>query len=173
MPHPLGLALATPWRDSEWDTTMKTTVVLATSLALSAVALSASTAAAQGLGRSLADQRTREQVPCAVTRSLLDSARVDAISILFSEHPLVADLRREQGIPNSAAQVAVTPVSDGSLCKRLASEFDRSLSSSTRVAVLRVGPIFYARDPDQRRGTGIFADSTLHVVMRLGPAMDK
>ena len=151
---------------------MKTTVVLATSLALSAVALSASSAAAQGLGRSLAEQRTREQVPCAVTRSLIDSARVDAISILFSEHPLVADLRREQGIPNSAANVAVTPVNDGSLCKRLASQFDH-VASGARVAVLRIGPVFYARDPDQRHSTGIFADSTLHVVMRLGPAMDK
>jgi hypothetical protein len=151
---------------------MKTTVVLATSLALSAVGLGTNAAAAQGVSRSLAEQRVREQVPCAVTRSVIDSARVDAMSILFSERPLVADLRREQGIPNSAANVAVTPISDGSLCKRLASQFDH-VQPSTRVAVLRIGPMFYARDPDQRHGTGIFADSTFRVVMRLGPAIDK
>lgn len=138
---------------------MNTTVVLATSLALCAVALSASAAAAQ---RS-----------CIMTPSVIDSARADAASILFSDRPLVTELRREQGIPSSATQVRVVAVRDPSLCERMASQFDRVLSPGTRLAVLRMGPIFYARDPDQRRTTGIFADSTFRVLMRLGAAVEK
>jgi hypothetical protein len=139
--------------------TVKTTVVLAAALAFSAVALGARTAAAQG--------------PCAVTPSVLDSARAEAVSILFSDHPLVADLRREQSIPRWATQVPVSVVRDGALCQRLASQFDHVLAPGSHVAVLRVGPIFYARDPDQRRTTGLFADSTFRVLMRLGAALDK
>jgi hypothetical protein len=151
---------------------MKATVVLATSLALSATALGA--AQAQGArGSSLISQREREQLPCAVTQAEIDSARADVVSILFSNSPLVAELRQEQGIPSSASQITVTPIRDGALCKRLASQFDHALPASSRLAVLRVGPIFYARDPDQRRATGLFADSTLRVLMRLGAAIDK
>lgn len=152
---------------------MNSTVVFATSLALSAVALSSSAAAAQGVRGSLVEQRDREQLPCAVTQSVIDSARADAVSVLFSDRPIIADLRREQGIPASATQLTVTPVRDGSVCKRLASQFDHVLSPGTRVAVVRVGPIFYARDPDQRRATGLFADSTFRVLMRLGAAVEK
>jgi hypothetical protein len=152
---------------------MKTTVALATSLALSAIALSAGTAAAQGSRGGLANQRDREQLPCAVTASVVDSARADVMSVLFSDRPLLADLRREQGIPSSASQVSVSAVRDGSLCGRLASQFDHALSPGAKVAVLRVGPIFYARDPDQRHATGIFTDSTFHVLMRLGAALDR
>jgi hypothetical protein len=138
---------------------MKKTVVLATSLALSAIALSASAAKAQG--------------PCAVTPSLIDSARVEAVSILYSDRPLLTELRREQGLPPAANQVAVTVVRDASQCERLASRFDHALSPGTSVAVLRLGSIFYARDPDQRHATGIFADSTGRVLIRLGPAVEK
>ncbi|MGH7616343.1 MAG: hypothetical protein ACREPM_03875 [Gemmatimonadaceae bacterium] len=138
---------------------MNTTTVLATSLALCAVALSAGA--------------TQAQSPCAVTRSVIDSARAEAVGILFSDRPLAAELRREQGIPQSAAQVSLSVVSDRALCERLASQFDHVLSPGAKFAVLRVGPIYYARDPDQRRATGLFADSTFHVVMRLGAAVDK
>jgi hypothetical protein len=138
---------------------MNTSIVLATSLALSAVALSADAAKAQ---------RT-----CAVASSVSDTARAEVASILFSDRPIMAQLRREQGIPHSAAEVAVSLIRDASVCERLASQFDHPLSPGTNVVVLRVGPIFYARDPDQRRTTGIFADSTFHVLMRLGAALDK
>ncbi len=152
---------------------MNTTVVFATSLALSAVALSASTAAAQGARDSFAAQREREQLPCAFTPAVIDSARAEAMSVLYSDTPLLTELRREQGIPLSATQVGVSVVRDGSVCQRLASNFNHAVAPSTRVTVLRVGPIFYARDPDQRHATGFFADSTLRVLVRLGPPMDK
>jgi hypothetical protein len=144
--------------DLEREITMNTTSKSAMLLALSAVVLSAGAAKAQA--------------PCAVTPSVIDSARVDAISILFSERPLVAELRREQGIPQSAIQVPVSAVRNASVCQRLALQFDH-LSPGTKVAVLRVGPIFYARDPDQRRTTGIFTDSTFRVLLRLGAAVEK
>lgn len=155
------------------DISMNTSIVLATSLALSAVVLSASTASAQAARNSLSAQRAREEVPCSLNSSEIDSARVDALSILYSNHPLAAELRQEQGIPASASQVSVTAVRDGSLCRRLASQFNRTLPTTSRLAVLRVGSMYYARDPDQRRTTGIFADSSFHVLMRLGAALDR
>ena len=108
-----------------------------------------------------------------MSEALLDSARADVQEILFSDSRLIVELRHEQGIPDSPAQVTVAPVRDGSVCRRLASQLDHTLSLSTKLAVLRVGSIFYARDPDQTRATGVFADSTLRVVMRLGAALDK
>jgi hypothetical protein len=149
---------------------MNTTVVVVASLALSAIALSA---AAQGVGGGLVNQRDREQRPCDTTTSVIDSARADAVSVLFSDRPLLAELRHEQGIPNSAGQVDVSAVRDGAVCERMASQFDHALSPGTRVAVLRVGPLYYARDPDQRRTTGLFADSTFHVLIRLGAAFEE
>jgi hypothetical protein len=138
---------------------MKTTVVLATALALSAIALSARTAKAQA--------------PCATTPSLVDSARVEATSILFADRPLLTELRRDQRIPPSAAQTAVSVIRDASVCQRLAAQFDHALSPGASVAVVRVGSVFYARDPDQHHATGIFADSTLHLLLRVGAAIDK
>jgi hypothetical protein len=152
---------------------MKMTVAFAVSLAISALGVRSSVASAQENNAGLAALRQREQEPCALTTPALDSAREDVEEILFSASRLLVELRHEQGIPDSATQVAVVPVTDGSVCRRLASQLDHALSPSTRLAVLRVGSIFYARDPDQRRATGIFADSTLRVVMRMGPALDK
>jgi hypothetical protein len=154
-------------------TTVKMTVAFAVSLAISAVGLGTSVAAAQGNPGGVAGQRAREQEPCDLSDAVLDSARADVHDILFSNSRLIVELRHEQGIPDSPAQVTVSTVSDGSVCKRLASQLDHTLSASTKLAVLRVGSIFYARDPDQSRATGVFADSTLRVVMRLGAALDK
>jgi hypothetical protein len=138
---------------------MKATVVLATSLALCAVTLSASSARAQAL--------------CAVAPSVIDSARADIASVLFSNSPLAADLRREQGIPPSPAQVSVSVIREPSLCERVASKFDQPVSPNSKIALLRIGPIYYARHPDQRHATGIFVDSTLHVLMKLEAIVDK
>jgi hypothetical protein len=150
---------------------MKLTVVLVASLAISAIG--SSVAAAQDNRGRFAELREREKEPCALTAPVLDSALADVKAILFSDSRLIAELRREQGIPDSPADVTVSMVSDGSVCRRLASQLDHVVASTTRLAVLRVGSIFYARDPDQRRATGVFADSTLHVVVRLGAALDK
>ncbi len=152
---------------------MKLTVAFAVSLAVSAVGVSPGVAAAQDNRDAFADLRAREQAPCALDAPVLDSARADVEQILFSDSRLLNELRHEQGIPDSPTQVAVSPVHDGSVCRRLASQLDHALSATTRLAVLRVGSIFYARDPDQSRATGVFADSTLHVVVRLGAALDK
>jgi hypothetical protein len=152
---------------------MKMTVAFAVSLAISAVGVRTGVAAAQDNRGGFAALREREQAPCALTTPVLDSAREDVQEILFSASRLVVELRHEQGIPDSPTQVRVLPVSDGSVCRRLASQLDHVLSPSTRLAVLRVGPIFYVRDPDQSRATGLFADSTLRVVMRMGAPLDK
>jgi hypothetical protein len=152
---------------------MKRSLTLATLVAFSAVALGAHTAAAQSGRAGLAAQRERDELPCAVAPSVIDSARVDAVTVLYSDRPLLTELRHEQGIPASATELTVTPVRDGSLCKRLASQFDHALAPTSRLAVLRVGTIFYARDPDQRVTTGIFTDSTFHVLLRLGAAIEK
>jgi hypothetical protein len=154
------------------DTIMNTTVVFATSLALSAIALSGSTAVAQGAANSLSAQRERDQLPCASTQAVIDSARAEAMSVLFSNTPVLTELRQEQGVP-AASTLGVSVVRDGSVCQRLASSFGHAVSPGTRVTVLRLGPIFYARDPDQHHATGFFADSTLKVLVRLGPPMDK
>ncbi len=151
---------------------MKMTVAFAV-LAISSLGLSAGAAKAQGNPGGLDEQRAREQEPCALTEALLDSARADVEEILFSSSRLLVELRHEQGISDSPAQVTVSTVRDGSVCRRLASQLDHAVSPSTRLAVLRVGSIFYARDPDQTRATGVFADSTLKVVMRMGAAIDK
>lgn len=152
---------------------MKTTVAFAVSLAISTVSLSPGVAAAQRNSGGFAAQRAREHEPCALSEAVLDSARADVADILFSDSRLLVELRHEQGIPDSPAQVAVSPVSDGTVCRRLASQLDHTLSLTTKLAVLRVGSIFYARDPDQSKATGVFADSTLKVVMRMGAALDK
>jgi hypothetical protein len=151
---------------------MKMSVRFLVPLAISAIGMSASVAAAQEAGGLIA-QRDREQMPCAVAPVVLDSARADVADILFSDNRLITEMRREQHLPDSPAQVTVSAVSDGSLCRQLASQLDHALLPTTRLAVLRVGSIFYARDPDQSRATGVFADSTLHVVMRLGAAIDQ
>jgi hypothetical protein len=151
---------------------MKMTVACAVSLAISAVGAS-TTAGAQENRGGIAAVRAREQEPCALAAAVLDSARADVEEILFSDSRLIVELRHEQGIPDSPAKVTVSMVRDGSVCRRLASQLDHALSASTRLAVLRVGSIYYARDPDQSRATGVFADSTLRVVMRMGAALDK
>jgi hypothetical protein len=62
-------------------------------------------------------------------------------------------------------------VRDGPLCSRAAAGFRHEVSPGTRFVVLRLGPIYYARDPDQRRDTGVIMDSTFKVLVRLGAAI--
>jgi len=37
-----------------------------------------------------------------------------------------------------------------------------------KFVVLKIGPLYYAREPYQRRGTGILTDTAYKVVARLG-----
>jgi len=111
------------------------------------------------------------QAPCLTLKAVADSARDDALSVLTSDRPLVVELRQEQHIADKDALEPIRVVNDRFVCARMASAFDRSLAPGTRFAVLKIGPLYYARDPDQRRGTGVIADSSFRVLMRLGPAV--
>jgi len=106
------------------------------------------------------------QAPCSTKRAVVDSARADVFLVLASEGKLVQELRQEQGIrPDSLVPITVT---DPTVCTKLAPAFNRLIPTTTTFAVLRVGKVYYARDPDQKRATGVITDTTYHVLMRLG-----
>jgi hypothetical protein len=106
------------------------------------------------------------QAPCSTKRAVVDSARSDVFTVLGSDGKLVAELRQEQGIvADSLRPVTVT---DPKVCAKLATAFNRLLPTTATYAVLRVGSVYYARDPDQKRATGVITDSTFRVLMRLG-----
>jgi hypothetical protein len=117
---------------------------------------------------ALSTRQLSAQAPCATTATVVDSARDEVTSVLGSESQLVAELRQEQGLPKTGAISPVTVVKDRFVCSRLAALFDHDVAPGVSFVVLRVGPLYYAREPDQRKGTGIISDSTFHVVMRLG-----
>lgn len=106
------------------------------------------------------------QAPCSVKTALVDSARADVFNVLGGDSRLVQELRQETGL--KADGLAPVTVTDRSVCARIAPAFNRVIPPGVEFAVLRVGPLFYARDPDQRRSTGVVTDSTYKVVMRLG-----
>jgi hypothetical protein len=110
----------------------------------------------------------RAQAPCAVTPTLVDSARDEVGSVLGSNSPLVQELRQEQKLPKTGPIFPVTVVRDRFICGRLATAFKHDIPPGVSFVVLRVGPLYYAREPDQRRGTGIVTDSTFNVLLRLG-----
>jgi hypothetical protein len=111
-------------------------------------------------------RRANAQAPCLTTGAVVDSARNDVLSVLRTDNPLIVELRQEQGL--ALDNITALTVSDRSVCSRLASSFKRTIPAGTRYVVLRVGPMYYVRDPDQRRGTGVLTDSTFRVVMRFG-----
>jgi len=111
------------------------------------------------------------QAPCLTLKTVVDSARDDALSVLTSDRPLVVELRREQHIAGPRELAPVHVVNDRYVCARMATTFERPIAPGVRFAVLKIGPLYYARDPDQRLGTGVIADSTFKVLMRLGAAI--
>jgi len=106
------------------------------------------------------------QTPCTTRRAVVDSARDDVLSILGGDNRLVKELRDEQGLKRD--QLRPVTVSDRYVCAHMVPAFNRMIPPGVEFAVLKVGPLFYARDPDQKRSTGVFTDSTFKVVMRLG-----
>lgn len=108
------------------------------------------------------------QAPCSTKAAVVDSARDDALSVLTSDRPLVLELRREQNMTKESDLAPITVINERYVCAKLAGAFDHLIAPGVSFAVLRIGPLYYARDPDQRRGTGIFTDTTFHVLMRLG-----
>lgn len=82
------------------------------------------------------------------------------------------DTRRDLGIARMEDFSPVTVVRDGKICTIIAKNFTPRLDTGPSLVVLRMGPlVFYARDPDQRRTTGIILDTTYRVVLRLGPVI--
>jgi hypothetical protein len=106
------------------------------------------------------------QAPCSTRRAVVDSARSDVFTVLGSDGKLVAELRQEQGI--SADSIRPVTITDPMICTKLASAFNRLLPTTATYAVLRIGNVYYARDPDQKRATGVITDSSFRVLMRLG-----
>ncbi len=108
------------------------------------------------------------QAPCTTKRALVDSARADVFTVLGGDSRLVQELRQETGLKADGLAPVTATVTDRAVCARLAPAFNRVIPPGVEFAVLRVGPLYYARDPDQRRSTGVLTDSTYKVVMRLG-----
>ena len=73
---------------------------------------------------------------------------------------LVEEMRHEQNISNAADIAKVSAVNERFVCAKMAAAFDHTIPPGVSFAVLRIGPRYYARDPDQRRSTGVFTDST-------------
>jgi len=117
---------------------------------------------------TFAARHASAQAPCAGTSILVDSARDEVTSVLQSGSQLVQELRQEQNLPKTGAIGLISLVRDRFVCGRLATLFDHDVAPGVTFTVLRVGPLYYAREPDQRKGTGIIADSTFHVLLRLG-----
>lgn len=137
---------------------MRWTPVLAGALSLSAAFFDARVASAQ-------------TAPCSVTPVLVDSARDEVITVLTSGGQVMQELRQELGIKKLDQLKPFEVVRDPATCIRLAPTLGRTLEPGTRFVVLRVGPLYYARDPDQRRATGVLTDTTFKVVARLGAAL--
>ena len=82
--------------------------------------------------------------------------------------PVAPGNRSRIAAETASSEISPVTVSDRATCSRLAPAFNRVIPTNADFAVLRVGSLYYARDPDQRRSTGVFTDSTFKVVMRLG-----
>jgi hypothetical protein len=106
------------------------------------------------------------QAPCSTQRAVVDSARNDIFTVLGSDADLIRELRSEQGL--TADSIPTVTVIDPNVCTKLVGAFNRLLPTTTTFAVLRVGNMYYARDPDQKRATGVITDSSYRVLMRLG-----
>ena len=114
----------------------------------------------------LSGRDAQAQAPCEFSRVLVDSARNEVASVLTSEGTVAQEIRQEQGLPKLLPAIQV--VKDGMICARLATLFGHSLAKDTRFVVLKIGPLFYAREPYQQFGTGILTDSAYKIVAKLG-----
>jgi hypothetical protein len=111
------------------------------------------------------------QAPCSVARVLVDSAKDEVLNVLTSGGQVVQELRQDLRITKLENLRPFEIVRDPATCIRLAPNFGRTLEPGTRFVVLRVGPMYYARDPDQNKATGFIADTAYKVLVRLGAAI--
>ncbi len=111
------------------------------------------------------------QAPCSSSKILADSARDEVIAVLSNSGDLAREIRQEQGITKPGDLSPITLVRDRAVCARLAGQFGHFVAPGVGFVVLRVGPLYYAREPDQQRGTGVLTDSAFRVIARFGVAI--
>jgi hypothetical protein len=133
---------------------------------------SSTIASALFLAASVAGARaTSAQAPCSSSKILADSARDEVFAVLSSDGELAKEIRQEQGIASARDLAPITLIRDRAVCARLAGQFGHFVAPGVGFVVLRVGRLYYAREPDQRLGTGVLTDSTFHVIARFGAAL--
>ena len=132
-------------------------------------ALAVAAAALLALG---AHNTLSAQVFCATGAAQVDSARDEVFSVLGNDSQLAREIRQEQHIGNTNELTKMSLVKDRAICSRAATRIDHPLPAGAAVVVLQVGPLYYVREPDQRKGTGVIVDKDLKVVARLGAAVD-
>ncbi len=132
-------------------------------------AIVAATAALFALG---AHNTVSAQVFCATGPAQIDSARDEVMSVLANDSQLAREIRQEQHIASTSELAKMSLVKDRAFCSRAATRIDHPLPAGSAVVVLSVGPLYYVREPDQRKGTGVIVDKDLKVVARLGAAVD-
>ena len=108
---------------------------------------------------------------CSTLQVQVDSAKDEVTSVLNSGSALVAEMRQEQHLPATGDIGPISVVRDRPVCAKIATQFDHEIPSSASLVVLKIGPLFYAREPDQKRGTGIITDGTYKVLLRLGASV--
>jgi hypothetical protein len=152
-----GLRIAFPPLELKFEDKVRSSSLIAALLVASICA-----ASARQLGA---------QAPCSIIPVMVDSARDEVLSALQNPGQVMTELRQDLHVKRMEEFSPVQVVRDGSLCARAAAGFRHEVSPGTRFVVLRLGPIYYARDPDQSRDTGIIMDSTFKVLVRLGAAI--
>ncbi|HSQ33125.1 MAG TPA: hypothetical protein VLN49_24895 [Gemmatimonadaceae bacterium] len=93
------------------------------------------------------------------------------MAVLSNSGELAKEIRQEQRIANPRDLSPITLVRDRAVCARLAGQFGHFVAPGVGFVVLRVGPLYYAREPDQHRGTGVLTDSAFNVIARFGVAI--
>jgi hypothetical protein len=132
-------------------------------------AMLAAAAALLALG---AHEKLSAQVFCASGAAQVDSARDEVLSVLANDSQLAREIRQEQHIATTDELGKMSLISDRAFCSRAATRIDHPLPAGAAVLVLRVGPLYYVREPDQKKGTGVITDKDLKVIARLGAAVD-
>jgi hypothetical protein len=102
---------------------------------------------------------------------VVDSARDEVLTVLTSNSQVIREMRQDLKIVKLEDAKPFEIVRNPATCIRLAPTFGRTLEPGTRFVVLRLGPMYYARDPDQKRATGVITDTTFKVLVRLGAAI--
>jgi hypothetical protein len=104
---------------------------------------------------------------CITNQAMSDSARSEVVSVITSSSTLVQELRRDVGATADRDFTPVSIVNERTACARAIAAFPHVIGSTERVILLRLGPIYYLRDPDQRRSTGVILGQDMKVLLTL------